>query len=107
MGLFDSILLKVKCPKCKQENLIDCQTKDLGCGLQTYVKGDCVPVAGVFSEINQTKKLYCTANCRSYECFDGVRLPNGYKQGNGFTFKIFVYVRGSRITGEYTYLGEA
>jgi hypothetical protein len=42
MGLFDTILIKTKCPKCGFEDE-DLQTKALDPGLRTFKPGDALP----------------------------------------------------------------
>lgn len=42
MGLFDSIILKTKCPYCKKESEMEFQTKDLENILDVFEKGDSI-----------------------------------------------------------------
>jgi hypothetical protein len=109
MGLYDSIYLRVKCPKCKQENLLECQTKDLGCSMEEYFIDDHIDTKsnGLFSEITQVKKVHCITECRSYECLEVVRMPDGKKEKKGYYFMLYLILRGGKITGEYIYIGEA
>ena len=40
MGMFDSFYLKVKCPHCGNVDVIEFQTKDFDCNLNTWREGD-------------------------------------------------------------------
>lgn len=36
MGMFDSVIIYMSCPKCKKMKSLDFQTKDLACAMHTY-----------------------------------------------------------------------
>lgn len=41
MGMYDSFIDKnFKCPKCKKLTLVDFQTKEIGCNLYSFKKGE-------------------------------------------------------------------
>jgi uncharacterized protein YbaR (Trm112 family) len=40
MGMFDTIHMTVACPVCKNETLMEVQTKDLDCELKDFNVGD-------------------------------------------------------------------
>ena len=81
MGMFDSIYLTVKCPKCGDESERECQTKDLDCSLAVYRKGDSIST--------DYYDLRCITNC---EC----RTHNLRTY-----FYLDVMLSGGVITGEY------
>lgn len=107
MGMFDTIYLEVKCPKCGEESMMECQTKDLDCQLNEYFKGDFVQSKKLLTEITETKKLYCTAECKSSSCTKPIKMFNGLEADRGTYFHIYVILRGGTITGEYIKLGDA
>ena len=107
MGMFDTIYLEVKCPECGEESMVECQTKDLECELNEYFKGDFVASKKLLTEITETRKLYCTAECRSLECVRTIKMFNGFEIKRGRFFNIYIILRGGSITGEYINIGEA
>jgi wobble nucleotide-excising tRNase len=86
MGMFDSIMLNVKCPYCGEEEVRECQTKDLDCYLDVYTLGDKVKTLD--------KWLECITDCESEAC----KLP-GSRLGNFFNLKI--RVKECKITNKY------
>lgn len=40
MGMFDSFELKVKCPSCGNEEIIEFQTKNFSCTMEVWKEGD-------------------------------------------------------------------
>jgi len=40
MGMFDSIMIDIKCPSCGNEGEKEAQTKELECNLEVWKKGD-------------------------------------------------------------------
>lgn len=107
MGMFDTIYIEVKCPKCGEESIMECQTKDLECEMNEYFRGDFVLSKKLLTEMTETKKIYCTAECKSIECSKTTKTLNGYEIGRGGYFNIFVILRGGSITGEYINIGDA
>ena len=101
MGLYDSIYLDVTCPGCGEESMMECQTKDLECEMNEYFRGDFVLSKKLLTEMTETKKLYCTAECKSMECSKKANTLNRSY------FTIYVILRGGSITGEYINIGEA
>jgi hypothetical protein len=94
MGMFDSIMLNVKCPHCDVTSEIECQTKDLECILAVFRKGDYIG----------TKKynyLWCVADCRSHYCMQQSAKEIGYVSGFGKIFHVEVMLYDGCITGEY------
>lgn len=78
MGMFDSIYLDVKCPRCGADGLKEFQTKDMECELNTYHAGDKVAD-------DKYRYLDCRAMCVSPECLKWEQ--DTYKgMSNGFGF---------------------
>ena len=82
MGLFDTILIKTKCPKCWAQDE-DLQTKALDQGLRTFKPGDALPGDSALFGI---KEGWIEGHTYCKSCNTG----NSYK----------VIVKGNRITGD-------
>lgn len=96
MGMFDSIAIKMKCPYCGKESLIEAQTKQLTCSLFRWVKGEYVTKA--------VDHLDCMADCMQKECFEYTESRLGYYSGFGRMFTVRVFLEEGRVTGEYEIL---
>ena len=98
MGMFDSINLKIKCPYCGQEDIVEAQTKELECLLHVYSEGDYVS--------DQYNYLDCLADCRSKLCVKDEVAERGYKSGFGRMFDVRIFIEDGKISGEYKILPE-
>ncbi len=61
MGMFDSAMLKSKCPNCGKFEEREFQTKDLDCNLDVYKQGDCL-------ERFNIRYIDAIASCHNEEC---------------------------------------
>jgi len=93
MGLFDSVIIEIKCPFCGKTSEIKCQTKELDCYMQVWRKGDFVS--------EKFNYLQTIANCLSKECIDYVDKEIGYHSGFGRGFYVKVILEKGVVTGEY------
>lgn len=91
MGMFDSIMMQVKCPYCGEEIERECQTKDLECILDVFRVGDTVGT-------DVYNKLTCICDCNSETCWNP-SANHGYGMGRFFWIK--VKVTDKKIVGEY------
>lgn len=107
MGMYDTIYIKVKCPKCKGLSLTACQTKDLDCELNEYFVGDFALSNKLLTEITVKEAIHCIAECVSDECIKNTKTISGAEYSRGHYFKIFIILRGGIITGEYIDIYEA
>lgn len=94
MGLFDSIMIDIKCPYCGQTSEMECQTKELKCELNRFHKGDDV-------DSHKFKFLECIADCRSDECMAESERRSGYRSGFGMTLDVKVKLDNGVVTGSY------
>jgi sarcosine oxidase delta subunit len=94
MGMFDSVMLKIKCPYCGQESEIECHTKELDCSLDVWRKGD-------FVGTEKLNHLQTIANCHSKECSDYEEKRIGYRSGFGRVFNVKVKLRNGIVSGDY------
>jgi hypothetical protein len=94
MGMFDSIYLEVKCPKCGETSEMECQTKDLDCNLDVYRVGD---------DIGTDKYNYldCNASCKSTSCMEYEEREIKYRLGFGYIFYIKIKILDGVVTNEY------
>jgi len=61
MGMFDSFMLKVKCPYCGEVSEMEFQTKEGRCCMNTYKKG-------MIFDRGQFRKIYAYGTCDSLIC---------------------------------------
>ena len=95
MGMYDSIFIKIKCPYCGKISEIECQTKELSCGLKRWYKGDNVRTSNF-------RYLYCLADCHSSECLKWEEDKVGYRSGFGRSFTVEVHIGNEgAVTGLY------
>jgi len=82
MGMFDSICIDIKCPKCGKTSEMECQTKETECMLRTWRKGD---------NIGTTKFNYldCLTSCDKCS-----------KKGGNY-FYLNVHIVNGIVTGTY------
>lgn len=69
MGMFDSIYMKVKCPKCGYEATTECQTKDAECLLSVYEEGD--EIAGLHEN---SSYVNCIVSCDACQNFYDLKI---------------------------------
>ncbi len=55
MGMFDSVIINIKCPACGDQSEKDAQTKELDCVLEEWRQGDFVT--------DKYNELDCLADC--------------------------------------------
>ena len=96
MGMFDTIILPIKCPFCGQVSDMECQTKDMESMLEVYYVGDYV--GDVFVE---TGTLRCITECQSEECSSEIALTETFRVKRGKYFDLQLRVENGEITGEY------
>lgn len=80
MGMFDSVLLDIKCPYCGETSEMECQTKQVHCVLMVWKKGDFVS--------RDFKSLECITDCHSNKC-------------SGEYFYVDVILKRGKVTGKY------
>lgn len=107
MGLYDSIYLDVTCPGCGEESAMECQTKALSCEMNEYRKGDFVLGGKVLTEMTETSKIHCIAECGSEKCNGKFKGLGGLEDSKKTFIYLHVVLRGGSVTGEYIILGEA
>ena len=80
MGLFDTLLLEIKCPECKTIEIREVQTKDFECCLNDFKVGD------VIDSTISDKKIDGATECRVCDIWIDVicnmkdsKLTNEYK----------------------------
>lgn len=91
MGMFDSIMLKVKCPICGVEKERECQTKDLNCTLAVFKKGDNINESDIHT-------VSAIVECRElclHESYHSIKT--------GKMFYIEIATPFGLITGNYKY----
>lgn len=96
MGMFDSIYMDIKCPRCGKTSNMECQTKDLDCSLNRYQVGDTVPT-------DQYRYLHVNISCKSPECMQWEKDEyKGRVSGFGYTFfgKLYLGDSDSLTEGE-------
>lgn len=95
MGMFDSVMVPLKCPNCGDEGEKELQTKDLACEMDVYHVGDYVGT-------DQYRWLDCAAGCRSKTCLAWEQTKwKGLSNGFGYGWDVMVKVNESgHITGE-------
>ena len=96
--MFDSINLKMKCPYCELEAVMEAQTKELECMLNVYNEGDHIS--------DQYNYLDCIADCHSKLCMKDEAAEIGYKSGFGRMFDVRIFIKDGKISGEYEILPE-
>ena len=96
--MFDRVWVKMDCPYCGENGVIELQTKDLSNCLDDYEVGDKVP-----SKFNE---LDCVGDCHSLKCqeFADKRdiIRQGCPSGFGRLFNAKVKVEKGKITGKVT-----
>jgi hypothetical protein len=85
MGMYDIIILDVKCPRCGKKELRECQTHDLDDDMMRYEKGDYIS--------DQFNYLHCITSCNCTE-----------KAGKEFHFNLRIYLVDGVITEVYSYI---
>ncbi len=86
MGMFDSVMLKVKCPYCGKDEVRECQTKDFNCTLAVWKVGDYV---------DRSKRSFdCIVQCEEERC------PSKPPMVGSF-FNVEVFLKRGKITGKY------
>ncbi len=98
MGMFDSIVMKVECPYCEQESVMESQTKELECALNTYREGEFIS--------NQFKYLVCITSCHSKPCMAWEIKKCGYRSGFGRSFYTKIFIENDKISGKYDVVEE-
>ena len=93
--MFDRIYLTVKCPNCGEEEMRECQTKDLESLLHTYHKGD--NIATVLDN-DQVNEITAVCNCHSKKCIDSESFYDGM---SGPLLYLKIKLNAGIITGEY------
>lgn len=101
MGMFDSIMMKVKCPYCGGEGERELQTKDLDCLLRVFRKGDFIDPNSMWYDRNYLNTI---SECISKGCLDQ-KSNGGYGRGKFFYAKVFLDDKNI-ITGEYEMMDE-
>src|ERR1700753_1956034 len=94
MGMFDSVIIKVKCPFCGQTSEMECQTKQLDCKLYQWKLGE---NTGHPEEM----ELDCYATCSSAICIARNKAKSGKEWGNEQSFDIIVETPFGLVTGKY------
>ena len=77
MGMFDSIIIDIKCPYCGDESEKKAQTKDLDCNLEIWRNGD-----------------FVTDKYNSLDCITGCKC--------GKYFMVDVELKEGKVSGSYT-----
>lgn len=86
MGMFDSVMLKVKAPCCGTEQEIECQTKEFSCRLAVWRKGDYID--------DKVKAFDCICECENPGCRKPLPDVSNF-------FNIRVFLRRGKVTGKY------
>lgn len=74
MGMYDSIVINIKCPSCGNEYKREAQTKQLDCDLEVWRKGDFVTT--------KYNDLDCLTDCRCDKIFNvNIKLKKGVVTG--------------------------
>jgi hypothetical protein len=94
MGMFDSIMLMVKCPFCGQLSKMECQTKELECTLARFKKGD-------NTGHPEIAELYCCCECEAGCKRQIGEIHPGRPWFRGRFMNIIVYTPMGLITGKY------
>ena len=94
MGMFDSIVLKMKCPYCGMTSEMEAQTKELNSDLDIWKKGD---------YIGTKKYIYldCIADCHSNKCVNHENKRLGYVSGFGRMFDVKIFLDKGIVNGKY------
>ena len=96
MGVFDSFYIKIKCPKCGEVSLMECQTKDLSCLMMEYEVGDYVD--------DKYNYVDCITSCESEKCIEREKEKLGYESGIGYLFQVRVYLKDGYLINKYKVL---
>lgn len=81
MGMYDSIMMKVKCPECDRTYKRESQTKDLGSNLTIFKVGDYID--------NKLESIKCISDCKC-----------------GKYFSLYIELFEGKINGKYSYSGK-
>jgi len=95
MGMFDSFMLKVKCPYCGEEGIIEFQTKQFDCAMFVWNEGE--QFTGMNIEKGIVEEVY--GGCNSGECNNWQIKRDGYKSGFGRQFYCDVQIIDKRVNG--------
>ena len=101
MGMYDRIMINVKCPYCEEISLMEAQNKEMSDELMIFNVGDNVKKY-LFRD---TDTLDCVTDCHSNKCIDFTNEKDGYISGFGRIFYLNVELKDGLITGNYT-IGE-
>jgi len=89
MGCYDSFMLKVKCPHCNEESVIEFQTKEFSCGLNTWSVGDVF--TGMDIKEGIIRNVY--GGCNSKKCRESEFKTLGYNSGFGIEVVCDVWIK--------------
>jgi len=81
MGMFDSFNLKVVCPHCEEESIMDFQTKEFDCLLRVWDEGDEFNPTNVKIQDGIIRNVY--GGCNSKKCRAWELKESGYNSGFG------------------------
>lgn len=95
--MFDSFHLRATCPHCKEEHIIEFQTKQFECTLKGWSEGDSFKSGDV--EIFDGVIYNVFGGCNSKKCNDWQTKEDGYTSGFGRGVKCDVIIRNSKIIG--------
>jgi hypothetical protein len=98
MGMFDSVIMDMKCPYCGEVSEIEVQTKQLECNMEVWRVGDYVT--------DDLNFLTCYGDCTQPECKEYSIKKRGYWSGWGRMFDVKIMLDGGRISGEYEIIEE-
>ena len=98
MGMFDSINLTIKCPRCGKESLMEAQTKELDCALDVFVVGQ--PIS------DQYNYLDCITECCIGSCMEASRDTIGRKRFYNGMFNVRIFIEDGKVSGRYKILPE-
>ena len=99
MGMYDTIMISMKCPHCGETSEIGAQTKELDCELNVFRNGKSI-------HTNQYNYLDCIADCKSDICMAHELKRQGYRSGFGRTFWARIYIHDGKVTSVYRVLND-
>lgn len=101
MGMYDSLMIDVKCPKCGETSCMEFQTKETDGLMKMFKIGDDI-TKDLWS--SDTSKVDGLVDCMSDKCVKDTNERLGYVSGSGYIFPIAVLLNNGVITTEYKYL---
>lgn len=90
MGMFDSFMLKVKCPYCGDEDVREFQTKDFDCVLSRWSEGDVFNPVTITINDGIVRSVYGSCNEKECRKYHKEKYPNSFSGGRLFNCDVVI-----------------